>query len=318
MTPILLIVPFDATMSFFGVLLSETFPQIIILGVIIITLLIALFNITKKTRSLYIAENKESEQKLEDSSIFIDGVKLELNTEDIENAQNEKINQSKTGDIFMLKVMFIILSFFTIVIFSIFSLTRPLLNVCSPNYWIHVFSQVVVGLLIGLFMVFIVRRDNQEKISRNFLFVKGDINWSNNNFILLALISSFTGALSTFMGIGGGMIMNPILMGFLEMPPQVVVATTSITTFFSALISTINFIASEKVLWDYAIYFIIISSLGSFVGIKFSNYLNKLVKRQSIFSGTLSLIIFVSIILLTINSLSSDDLYNLEFNDICS
>jgi uncharacterized membrane protein YfcA len=120
------------------------------------------------------------------------------------------------------------------------------------------------------------------------------------------------------MGIGGGMIMNPILMGFLEMPPQVVVATTSITTFFSALISTINFIASEKVLWDYAIYFIIISSLGSFVGIKFSNYLNKLVKRQSIFSGTLSLIIFVSIILLTINSLSSDDLYNLEFNDICS
>ncbi|MBA42656.1 MAG: hypothetical protein CMF62_01430 [Magnetococcales bacterium] len=318
MSPILLIVPFDSATSFFGVLLSRWTPTIITLIVIIIVLTLTFYNVSKKAYKLYQYENSLTDSHLNSECIMIDGIDIELNTNDLEQARRNRINERKTGDEYVLNIMFMLMAFFTMVIFGIFSFTRNLLEPCSSYYWIQISMQILIALLIGRFMIFIVRRDNEEKIIRNYFFMDGDIQWNFQNISSLILGSSVTGFLSTYMGIGGGMIMNPILISILKMSPQVVVATSSVSTFFSSLISTINYVTSDQILWDYAIYFFIASLIGSFIGIKISSYLISILQRQSVMAFVLAIIILISTILLLINTLLNNSLNNFEFGDICT
>ena len=147
-------------------------------------------------------------------------------------------------------------------------------------------------------------------------FLKGDIVWSKSNIIKFVLIGSITGALSTYMGIGGGMLTTPVMIN-VGMIPEVVVATSSISTFFSSIISVINYIISGKLIWDYGIVFSISSALGSILGLKLSDYILHKYKRQSIIIFIVSLILFTSIILLTINAFTKYDINKFTFNKVC-
>ena len=101
------------------------------------------------------------------------------------------------------------------------------------------------------------------------------------------------------------------------MIPEVVVATSSISTFFSSIISVINYIISGKLIWDYGIVFSISSALGSILGLKLSDYILHKYKRQSIIIFIVSLILFTSIILLTVNAFTKYDINEFTFNKVC-
>ena len=117
------------------------------------------------------------------------------------------------------------------------------------------------------------------------------------------------------MGIGGGMLITPIMIQ-VGMIPEVVIATGSITTFFSSLISTLNYSLVGKLNVRYGILFSIMSMFGSLIGLKLSDFILSKFRRQSILIFVVSLILLVSCIML-VNSIIVNGVGNLEIVNYC-
>ena len=61
-------------------------------------------------------------------------------------------------------------------------------------------------------------------------------------FLILSLTGVFVGLLSAFFGVGGGVLIVPVLyMLFPESPPSVVIGTSLSVIFFNSIVNTINF-----------------------------------------------------------------------------
>lgn len=333
LTPLLLIVPFDGNTSFFGVLLSDFTPKILTIILIIVTLGFTFYKSILKAISSFINENKVLNRKDNDIEIIvyddngiemiefdendmemivIDGIAEYFPKNEIEKAKAidglGDSNRDKYKDTFIL--------FIAIAIVAIFSITRILINKCSIWYWLQILLQFITISSIGYFIVKYVSKDYEEKRENNYIFLKGDIVWSKSNIIKFVLIGSITGVLSTYMGIGGGMLTTPVMIN-VGMIPEVVVATSSVSTFFSSIISIVNYIISGKLIWDYGIIFSISSALGSILGLKLSDYILQKYKRQSLIIFIVSLILFTSIILLTVNAFTKYDINEFTFNKVC-
>ena len=137
-----------------------------------------------------------------------------------------------------------------------------------------------------------------------------------NNILKFISIGSITGFLSTYMGIGGGMLVTPIMFN-VGMIPEVVVATSSVSTFFSTIISLINYLQTPDLLWKHGIIFAFISGIGSVVGLKCSNMIIRKFKRQSIIIFIVDFILFLSTVLLIYNGFTSYNINDFKIKNIC-
>lgn len=314
MMPILLIVPFDGNSSFIGVILSEISPQSFTIILIILVLGFTFYKSISKAIRSFLKENiylNEESNNLE--MVMIDGIAEYFNAEQVREARQNNLGEGDTLNDKLIKTGIIFLS---ILIISIFSITRSLIDKCSLYYWIHIFSQFFIVGVIGFLIIKYISNDYEKKRQNNYIFLEGDIIWKKENIIKFILIATVTGALSTYMGIGGGMLITPIMMQ-VGMIPEVVVATSSITTFFSSTISTINYILVGKLLINYGLLYSFVSAFGSIFGLILSNIILSKFKRQSIIIFIVSLILFTSIILLITNSLTNNDLSEFKFNNFC-
>jgi uncharacterized membrane protein YfcA len=313
MIPLLLIIPFDGNASFIGIMLSDFTPKILTIILIILTLGFTFYKSIKKAISSFLKENiflNNKDNNIE--MVVIDGIAEYFPKEDIEEAiptdgEGDKLSDKIKKSILQLGVIFLI---------SIFTITRTYINKCTLWYWLQILLQFVVINIIGYLIVKYISRAYEEKRKNNYIFLKGDIVWNIKNIIKFIIIGSVTGILSTYMGIGGGMLTTPVMIN-VGMIPEVVVATSSVSTFFSSMISVLNYIVNGKLLWDYGIIFSISSAFGSIIGLCLSNYILKKYKRQSIIIFIVSLILFTSTILLIINAVTKSDISNFEFKNIC-
>ena len=112
------------------------------------------------------------------------------------------------------------------------------------------------------------------------------------------------------------MLITPIMIQ-VGMIPEVVVATSAISTLFSSLISTINYIVEGKLLWSYGIAFALSSGFGSIFGLKLSDFILNKFKRQSLIIFIVSMILFTSIILLVVNSATDKEVTKISFKNYC-
>ena len=245
--------------------------------------------------------------------VMIDGIAEYFNAEQVREARQNNLGEGDTLNDKLIKTGIIFLS---ILIISIFSITRSLIDKCSLYYWIHTVSQFFIVGIIGFLIIKYLANDYEKKRQNNYIFLEGDIIWKKENITKFILIATVTGALSTYMGIGGGMLITPIMMQ-VGMIPEVVVATSSITTFFSSTISTINYILVGKLLINYGLLYSFVSALGSIFGLILSNIILTKFRRQSIIIFIVSLILFTSIILLVTNGLTNYNFYRFKFNNFC-
>jgi len=314
MMPILLIVPFDGNSSFIGVILSQITPQSFTIILIILVLGFTFYKSISKAIRSFLKENiylNQENNNLE--MVMIDGIAEYFDAEQVREARQDNLGE---GDTLKDKIIKTGIIFTSILIISIFSITRSLLDKCSLSYWIHILSQFLIVGIIGYLIIKYLANDYEKKRQNNYIFLEGDIIWKKENITKFILIATITGALSTYMGIGGGMLITPIMMQ-VGMIPEVVVATSSITTFFSSIISTINYILVGKLLINYGLLYSFISALGSILGLKLSNIILSRFKRQSIIIFIVSLILFTSIILLVTNAITNNDLSEFKFNNFC-
>lgn len=314
MMPILLIVPFDGNSSFIGVILSQITPQSLTIILIILVLGFTFYKSISKAIRSFLKENiylNQENNNLE--MVMIDGIAEYFDAEQVREA---RLNNLGEGDTLKDKIIKTGIIFTSILIISIFSITRSLLDKCGLYYWIHIISQFFIVAIMGFLIIKYLANDYEKKRQNNYIFLQGDIIWKKENITKFILIATVTGALSTYMGIGGGMLITPIMMQ-VGMIPEVVVATTSITTFFSSIISTINYILVGKLLINYGLLYSFVSAIGSIFGLILSNMMLSRFKRQSIIIFIVSLILFTSIILLVTNALTNNDLSEFKFNNFC-
>jgi len=310
MMPILLIVPFDGNFSFLGVILSEVMPNSITLGVIILILGLTFYKSIVKAIKTFLKENEYLDSNnLE--LVIIDGIGEYFNVNKLE----EYKFSNGTGDSLSDKIKKTLIIFFTIVVISVFCILRSFHDKCSLINICNIISQFLVVGVISYFIILYIKKDYERKRLNNYIFLEGDIIWNNANITKFIIIASLTGILSTYMGIGGGMLITPIMIQ-VGMIPEVVIATGSITTFFSSLISTLNYLLVGRLNLNYGILLSIMSMLGSLVGLKLSDLILNRLKRQSILIFIVSLILLISGVML-VNSVIMNDLGDFNISNYC-
>jgi uncharacterized membrane protein YfcA len=311
LSPLLLIIPFDGNLSFIGAILLNISSYNLTMILLIMLLTFTFYkSLTKAIKTF----SKESKFKVIDDNnsfevIIIDGIVEYIPKDDIFNTE------LGTGDSQINKIFKISICGICIIILSIFSFMRNNLNLCSSEYISNILIQFGIILFLSVLIIYYVYYDYNSKRNSDYIFLKGDIVWKKFNIVKFITTGSFTGILSTYMGIGGGMLTTPAMISA-GMLPEVVVATSSISTFFSTIISLINYITLGQLLYSYAISFAISSAIGSLVGLKVSNYLLKKFKRQSIIIFFVSFILLVSIVLIIIH-LSNEFDGNFNFKALC-
>ena len=311
---VMIIVPFDSNLSLFGYILNVTSPLwfltiniFIILSIMATKMLcrgIELYNIETKSDNKIKYIDGLPLQEIPVSLIYIEGLELEVDSEDYKLAISDY-----EGDKEIDKYIYVS---YTLIMFGILSgmslIRNYFLSVCSNEYWIYITGQIIITTLIGVMVIFKVLDINQERINNNYHFLDTDIKYNQENIYLVG-ISTFTGIVSTFLGIGGGMIMTPILNS-LGMLPEVVSATSSVTTFFSAIISIIQYMGGDLILPYYSIYFFFCGAIGGYMGANFTRFIVEFLNNRYLVLIILSVLVGTSCLLLSginIDKLMNDD-----------
>ena len=277
-----LIVPFDGNLSYIGYILNKILPNFVIFILIIILMLILCYKTIIKT--IQFVRKKSTK---DDIFIIFDNIETKL-------SDNITINYNRKGQTkkdIIDNYIYIILSFSLIIIFTIAR------NLIKP-YWLVYIIQFFIIILFGYFTIKHIQLQYKWRKKILFNFIEGDIEWNNYiNFIKYCTTASFVGLISTMVGIGGGMIMNPLLINY-GILPDIVIATSSITTFFSSIASALQFIIEDNIFEWYFIALFGIGGFSSITGIIILKFLKK--KIKIIITIILAITLVLSLILLII------------------
>merc|ERR1719277_1397266 len=116
-------------------------------------------------------------------------------------------------------------------------------------YWAQ-----LAGLLVvcGAFTLAGARMVTEQACAKD--VPDGMLAWSPSTLWLYPLLSTAAGFLGGFLGIGGGIIMGPLLLE-LGMANEASQATTAMFVFLSSSLATIQFVALGKAMPEYAAWF---------------------------------------------------------------
>lgn len=303
--PSMIITPSDAMTSWIGVLLANLLPSGITMISVILILLFSLFKTIKKA-----IKTKNTEKNIKNNSIdnyiVIDGIEIYVEKE--YNLEPIKPNGETTID--RIKSLGLVLC--SILVASIFSFIKP--DICHSNYFFYILGFIILSIIILSINSYYIKNLYNYRKENDFDFISSDFKYNNILIWKLIFFSMITGAISTYLGIGGGMLINPLLLNF-GMAPHIIIASTAVTTFFSSGISMINYIGSGSLLFIEAGIFGLASMIGSYIGIVITNFILKKYQNQSILIFFTCFILLLSIIGLTTNSIVSG--INFEFNSLC-
>lgn len=306
-TPILLIVPFDGNTSFIGLIISTIVPKWFITCSILIVLGFVLYKTCKKAFSQY---REEKTQEFKDHVLFcIDGISLYIN----KKKYDEIVNDEQEGDTNKMRIKYIVLLLLSFFLITAFTVIKNIFDPCSTIHYIIYLTQFIIVLLWGIFMICYIVKDYNKKTLNNHQLFRNDIKWEYKTTIKYAIVSSFTGLLSTYLGIGGGMILAPFML-HIGMAPEVVAGTSSVTTFFSSTITTLQYLAAGRIKTDYGLAIALLSIIYTFIAMKITKLIMQKYRKRSFITITLSLLIGTSIILLIINGLIDIKLDNFNLN----
>ena len=294
--PIMLITLYDSNASSLGIVLSKVLPDVVTMVCILLVLGWTFIKSLRKAIQTFQKENEFIKNDNTHVKLIIDGLVQYIPWEVME----EHSTKDGKGDILLDKVVQTSILVGTMLIMFIFSIFRPQ-NICTSTYWLYYGIQILMVGFIAFFTNSYITYIYERKKQENYIFLAGDIVWNDKNIYTFTFIGSITGVLSTYMGIGGGMITTPVMIQ-IGMIPEVVIGSSAVTTFLSSLISVVNYVVAGTLVVPYAVYFAILSSMGSFVGIGISAILLTRLKRQSVIIFVVSFILLTSMILLIYNS----------------
>jgi len=123
--------------------------------------------------------------------------------------------------------------------------------------------------------------------------------WTPRSIRLYPLLSTVAGFLGGFLGIGGGIIMGPLLLE-LGMLPEASQATTAAFVFLSSSLASIQFVVLGKAMPEYALWFTTWVVIFTFFGQTAVDYVLRRWQRSSLIVLSVAAIIAGSLVMMTI------------------
>ena len=295
---VLLFVPLYGTFAYIGYLLNAYSPYFLTLLVLFLVLCVSLYKslvklivLYRKSSASYIKERaeidgiydvlveKESLVFEEEVTLYMDYAQVKVSKYDFQLYSIKRRREKLFGLLFvnsLCMALNLVLLFFT------------LLKLIDAFLFFGI--QLLFILCIVFFVVCYIYLDRH---------VGDTIIWSWFNVLKLIVASCVTGVVSSYVGVGGGMIMNPILVS-MKVSPHVVLATYSVSAFYSVTIAIFQYIILGNVSLFYACLFFFSGISGALCGVLLLHFMNsqKAIVWCMVFLFLLSiLMVFVSFLM---------------------
>ena len=196
------------------------------------------------------------------------------------------------------------------------------IRACSAGYWLlfaaifPVFITVVAIVARSLYVEY------TKRVACGFPFLEGDLQLTKKRTILLPIFSTVAGIAASFLGIGGGMVLGPLMLE-LGMSPDVVSATSALLILLSAVASVVQFVILGRIIVDYGLVLLAIGATASFVGVKLIRFIVTKYRKRSVIVFLLSVVIMASNVLLLVSGILAlvdqidKDSSDLDFRGVC-
>lgn len=165
---------------------------------------------------------------------------------------------------------------------------------CSKAYWLTYFIYVPICIFLTYLVSLIISKEYAYRKSIGYPYNSYDIKWDAKLFFKFPLYAFFAGCLAGMLGIGGGLILAPLLLE-LGLHPVISSATSNFLVLFTSSSTSFQFIFLGMMKFDFSIACTTVSMIGSLFG---TLLIQKLIER----SGKYSYLIFTLGITLLISS----------------
>ena len=302
-----------------GVTLNKILPNAIILFLLCLLLFFYSFKTFKTFLKLY---REESSGELHSLSSQYNTISH--NNNDINLQEERPIESELYKDQFLLrwdKLKYILVPFLIMAGLSILR-ESEIVSKCSSVYWVLMFAFLIIVLFYDYYIINHIETEYSYRKIINFPYDERDIVWTKPTIIKLAFIGLLAGFIAGVIGIGGGVVLGPILLD-LGIHPIVGSVTTNMLVLITSSSTTFQFILFKMLNLQYGIICIIFSALGSYCGTYLVNTYVKKTGKQSFIVLVLFCVVIVSAVVLPLSSLLNiiDDYkkgYNIfEFESLC-
>ena len=174
----------------------------------------------------------------------------------------------------------------------------------SASYWALTAVIIAWIAVISLWMRSELIEKWKLKCRINYKFMPGDIEWNERNTIIYPCLCFFAGFFAGMFGVGGGIVKGPLMLQ-MGVHPLVAAGTTAVMIMFTSVAATTMFIAFGTLTWDYAFFLFVVGLITTTVGQYGVGYLVDKYKRYSYISMSIGAVVFISTILMGLQSIFS-------------
>jgi len=302
----LLMQPMALAGTIIGAVLHVLFPDWVILALLIATLGLMVIRTAKKGISLW---RTESHRIVEYTSVNYSGAEEEdgisLLEFDSQDQSSEYLAKEKKTPWLKILVLFVNLCAVFVHALLIGGKTGiSIINVqrCSMIYWAFFLGIIPVQFLFTFFIARHLISENVKKEEADYPFLPSDIRWQKKKTIIFCVVSFSAGILASLLGLGGGMLLSPVMLEF-NLLADVTAATASFMILFTSISSTAQYFVSGTLIEDYGLFFAGVGLLSSFVGQTLLNWLLKKYNRRSYIVIAIFLVIAASTVLLLVTGM---------------
>lgn len=177
------------------------------------------------------------------------------------------------------------------------------IRTCSATYWVLMI--LLFPVLFGISWYIARKLVELYHVKRHvgFQFLPSDIEWTPKRTYITMAVATGAGCLSSLLGVGGGMLINPLLLE-MGVAPDCTAATSSLMILFTSISAVAQYGIIGRIQWDYAAFLFILGIIGSVVGQHALGVIVKKYKSQSYILLAMLLIVIPGGILLTITAVS--------------
>ena len=283
----------------FGVTLNKILPNTLILFLLCILLFYYSYKTFKTFLKFYNEESNIDAHSMSSQINSISSRNFDINQQPLDQVDREIYK-----DQFLLrwdKLQFVLFPFLIMAILSILRESN-MVSKCSAIYWVFVIIFIIIVLLFDYLVIIHIEKEYTYRKNINFPYDAKDINWTKNTIIKLCFIGFIAGFIAGTIGIGGGVVLGPILLD-LGIHPIVGTVTTNFLVLITSSSTTFQFILFKMLNFQYGIFCIFFSALGSYCGTYLVNSYVKNTGKQSFIVLILFFVVVISAIVLPLSSI---------------
>ena len=185
------------------------------------------------------------------------------------------------------------------------------MELCSVSYWAMYSGLIIFCALMTVIAIYITKKEQNLKIKYGRVgMANSDIVFTKKNLLILLCLGFFGGLVAGALGMGGGVIYNPILLS-MGLPPTVVGACALFLICYSKIASTVVYTLNGIMNWPYALWIGFWACLGGIIGSVSLIFYIKYGGRQSFVVWSLVLCFLIAIVVVPVyGGLQAKEIYD--------